>query len=106
VDVFQTANPPKCSLLQHAQEFRLQVDIQFADLIEQYCASISLFQKALLPRFGVSECPLFMSEQFRFDEIRGQRGAIDGDERISRTLRGMMNCLCQAIFTDAGLALE
>src|SRR6267142_1347761 len=60
--VFQTANAAKCSVFQNPQQFRLQADIEFADLIEQYRASISLFQQSLLARFSIGECAFFMSE--------------------------------------------
>ena len=61
-DVLQTAQPPERLFLQNAQQFGLQHQRNFADLVEEQRTLIGEFEDAALLRAGVSEGALFVTE--------------------------------------------
>ena len=70
--------------LQHAQNFRLRGGRHVADFVEENRALVALleFADALQGRAG--ERAAFVAEQFAFQQLFGNRGAIDGEKRLLR----------------------
>ena len=70
--------------LQHAQNFRLRGGRHVADFVEENRAFVALleFADALVGRAG--ERAFFVAEQFAFEQLFGNGGAIDGEERLLR----------------------
>ena len=54
------------ALLQNSQQFRLQLQRNFADLIEKHGAAIRQLEPADTLRDGAGECAFFVAEQFAF----------------------------------------
>ena len=77
--------------LQHAQDFRLRRGRHIADFIEENRAVIALlkFTDALDGRAG--ERAFFVAEQFAFQKLFGNRGAIDGEKRLRRAVAVMID---------------
>ena len=57
--------------------------VQLADLVQEKRAALGLFEAANAPLIGTGESALLVPEQFAFQQRRGQRGAMDGDHRLS-----------------------
>src|SRR6185312_3691262 len=77
--------------LEHAQEVRLELDRQLADLVEEQRAAARLDEVtiALLDRAG--ERALLVTEQVRGDQLARQRTAVDRDERSRRAPRALVD---------------
>ncbi|MCB0683194.1 MAG: hypothetical protein KDC32_20170, partial [Saprospiraceae bacterium] len=65
----RTTQSLKFPFLQHAQEFRLQGQGQFADLIEEDRALSGQFEATDLRLDRPGKSPLFMAEQLAFDQV-------------------------------------
>jgi hypothetical protein len=69
------------ALLQDAKQLWLQLERQFANLVEEDGRPIRDFEATRLPRQSTGERALFPAEQFRLDQARRQRRAVDLDHR-------------------------
>jgi hypothetical protein len=76
------------ALLERAQEPRLQVERQLADLVEEQGAAVGLLEFAEVFVVGAGEGPLFVAEQDRLDQVGGQGTAVDGHEGLAAPVRG------------------
>src|SRR3989442_4564465 len=70
------------AVLQHAQDLRLRARAHVADLVQEDRAAIGLNELADLASRGAGECPFFVPEQLRLDQLLGDGGAVDLDERL------------------------
>jgi len=55
--VFQAAHTTKRTVFQHPQQFRLQREFEFADLVEQQRAAFRLFEEIFLSAFASVNAP-------------------------------------------------
>jgi hypothetical protein len=69
-------------LLQHAQQFRLELERHFADFVEKHDAAFGRAKYAKAAASGAGERAFLVTEQLAFGQRGGQRGAIDGHERF------------------------
>jgi hypothetical protein len=74
--------PLDLALLERAQELRLEVEPQRADLVEEEGAALGELELAELPRVGAREGALLVAEQLGLDERVGDRRHVDRDERL------------------------
>ena len=81
VDRPRTAEALDLAVLQHAQELRLELERQLADLVEEERAAIGQLEAAGLRRVRAGEGAALVAEQLALDQRRRQRGAVDDDER-------------------------
>ncbi len=65
--------------IEHAQQFHLGLQLQFADFVEEQRALVGHFEQARLGSVGAAERAFFVSEQFAFDQVLGERSAVDVD---------------------------
>ena len=70
------------SRLEYAQQLRLQRERQFADFVEQQRAFADLLKKPLAVFGSAGEGAFHVPEKFSFDEMVGNRAAIDVDKRL------------------------
>src|SRR4029077_228995 len=78
-------------LLQSAQELRLQIHRDIADLIQKERAVIRQFEAAALLDQCSGEGTLFMTEQFALPQSRRNGRTIQADECSSATRAPIMN---------------
>src|SRR4029077_21082612 len=74
----------ECALLEHSQERDLGFWWQLSDFIQKERAPVGRFESPDSPLNGAREGALLMAEELRGDERRGNRGAVDADERATR----------------------
>ena len=84
-DLALVAEPPHCSLLQHAQQFRLQINGHFGDLVQQQSAARGRFNQTAAIVVRTRECAFAIAKQLRLDQRPRNRGAIDAYKRTLRT---------------------
>ena len=98
------ADTLKSSTLQHAQNFRLRRGCHVADFVEENRAFVALleFSDALVGRAG--ERAAFVAEQFAFQKLFRNRGAIDGKKRLCAAVAVMINRAGDQFFSRAAFA--
>src|SRR5690606_22543415 len=69
------------AFLQYAQQLDLHRQAHVANFIQEQRAALSQFEATGSCTYRTRECALFVSEQFRFEQVRGNRAAVDRDER-------------------------
>jgi hypothetical protein len=72
------ADALELAVLEHAQQFRLEVERQFADFIEKQRAVGSIFEIAGTRAAGASERPFAVAEQGCFDQAGGNGRTVQG----------------------------
>ena len=72
------------ALLDRAQELGLQARLHLADLVQEQRAATGLLEPPDPPRHGAGERALLVAEQLGFEQMVGDRGAVDRDERALR----------------------
>ena len=76
VDQFGTAQALNFPLLQHPQQFRLQLDGHLGDLVEQQRAAVGLFELAGTGLVGAGEGTLFVTKENRLQHVLGNRRTV------------------------------
>ena len=69
------------ALLEDAQELRLDLQRQLADLVEEERAPVGQLEEADPPGDGAGEGALLVAEELALDQPLGDRGAVDRDQR-------------------------
>ena len=78
------AHPAQPPGLQHAQQLRLQLQRQLADLVEDQRAARRLLEPPGPAGAGPGEGPALVPEQLALGQLARQRPAVDGDEGPGR----------------------
>src|SRR5579863_4646851 len=77
---FRAAQPLERTLLQHAQQFALRSGSQRRNLIQHNGSIAAQLEPPELPLHRTGKGAAFMAEEFAFDELRREAGAIDLQE--------------------------
>ena len=75
------AHPPHPSLLEHAEQFGLERQRQFAHLVEEQRAAVGELDEAHPAGIGAREGPALVAEELALDQRVGNRPAINRHER-------------------------
>ena len=87
----RAAEAHELALLEHAQQLGLHRRRHLADLVEEQHAAGGLLDAARLGRDGAGERAALVAEELRFEQLVGQRRAVDGDERAVAAPRGVVD---------------
>ncbi len=93
-------------VLQHAQQLGLQIERHVADLVEEEGAFVRLLELAFLAAEGAGEAAFLVTEELRFQQLLGNGGAVDADERFSAALAFAVNHAGEHFLAGAGLTEE
>ena len=91
--VFQPADPPERAFFKHSQQLRLQAQFKLADLVQKERAAFGLLEQTFLASLRIGESAFLIAEQLAFDQVRGDCGAVDRDERSIGATRAVVNGL-------------
>ncbi len=92
--------------IQHAQQFHLSLQLQFADFVEEQRALVGQFKQTGLGGIGAAEGAFFVSEEFAFHEVFGQRGAVDIDPGTAAAVGRLVDRAGDQFLARAGLARD
>src|SRR5208282_2275814 len=81
-DWSSTADAVELALLQDAEQFRLGVRGQLADLVEEDRAALGQLESAHAPRDGAGKGTLLVAEKLALHEPGRKSGAVDLDKRL------------------------
>ena len=76
--------------VQHAQQFHLDLRLQFANFVQKNRALVRQFEQTGLRAIGAAEGSLFVAEQFTFHQMFGQGGAVDIHQRMFVPIGGFV----------------
>src|SRR5262249_43045962 len=79
--VVRAADALDLATLEHAQDLRLQIERELADLVEEDRAARCGFEGALARSDRAGEGAALVTEELAFEKLRGNRAAVDDDER-------------------------
>src|SRR5207302_9928999 len=85
------AHPLELALFEHAEQLRLQVFRQLADLVEKKRAPVGLLEDALTRRDRAGERTAFVAEELAFDQRRRDGAAVEHDVRALAARARSMN---------------
>ena len=80
-DFLIAADAREAAGLENAQQSNLHLDRHLGHLVEKQRAAVGAFEAAAVRPRGAGEAAALVAEQFAFDQILGDRAAIDRDER-------------------------
>ena len=92
--------------VEHAQQFHLRLQLQFADFVEEKRAPVGHFEQALFGGVGAAEGTFLVSEEFALDEILRKRSAVDVDPRSDASVRRLVNGARDQFLTRASLSSD
>ena len=93
-------------VLEDVQQLGLQRRLHLADLVEEDRAGVRLLELADPRRRGAGERALLVAEQLALEELRGQRRAVDLDERPVLARRPLVDGAGHQLLADAALAAD
>src|SRR6185436_302556 len=92
------------AFLQRAQQLRLKLIAEVADLVEKERAAAGELELPELLPDGAGKRPLLVTEQRALDQVLRNRGEVDGDKRRVRRLAGLaMNHPRQQLLAGSAL---
>ena len=92
--------------LERPEQFDLGVERKLADLVEEQGRAVGILEAADMAVEGAGEGALLVAEQDRFDEVFGDRSAIDRDHRLAAARAGGVDRLGDDFLARAALALD
>ena len=92
------------ALLQYPQELGLQGQGHVADLVKEQGAAVGRVEQAGAITVGAAESALAIAEQFRFQQVVGNGGAILHNEVLAATRTAIVDRPCDQLLAGTGLA--
>ena len=102
----RAAKPFDDAFLEHAQQLRLELQRQLADLVEKDRAAVGHLESARLRRVRAGKRPALVPEELALDERRRERAAVDHDEAPVAPRAVAMNGTGDQLLAGAGLAKQ
>src|SRR4051812_10131513 len=100
------ADAADLAALEGAQELRLQLERQLADLVEEDRAAAGLLERADPAIDRAGERALLVAEELAEQELARHRAAVDDDERAVGAPAALVDRGRGLLLAGAGLALE
>ena len=100
------ANPAHRVIIQHAQQARLQLQRQLANLVQEQDAALRAFEGTRVIRVRAGEGTSLVTEQLALDQIGRNGAAIKHHERRTRAGADAVNEMRENILAGARLAGE
>src|SRR5690606_34676360 len=91
-------------LLKHAQQLDLHVEAHVPDLVEEQRAAVGELEAAGAGADGTGEGAFLVTEQLGLEQIAGDCGAVDRDERSGSSVRELVDAPGDELLAASGLA--
>jgi hypothetical protein len=99
-------DPEEFSLFEKSQQLGLGIRAEVTDFIQKQGPAAGRFQKAALAGgAGTAEGAFFVTEQFAFDQVRGDGRTVDGDKRPLKVRALVVDRAGDQFLARAGLPL-
>ena len=97
------ADALEIALLQHAQQLALQLERDFADLVEEQRAAIGELEPADAVAHRAGEGAADMAEELALEQFARDRRAVDADQRPVAAAAGLVDGARDQLLAGAGL---
>src|SRR6516165_7408713 len=97
-------NARKLSFLQDPQYFALNRQGHISNLVQKKRAPVALLKSPDSLRGNSGKCPLFVTEQFAFEQVFRNRCAIDRNKRLPAAVAVVMNRPRDQFFAGSALS--
>ena len=106
VDLSSARRPQAFELafLQHAKQFRLQIERQIANFVEKQRPAVGQLESALALRHGPGECAALVTEQLALDQRRRECGTVDRHQSEVPSSAARVQLPGEQLLAGAGLA--
>src|SRR6188768_828163 len=94
------------ALLEHPQKFGLKIRGHLPDFVEQQRTALRHFEQADFVRGRTCERAFAVAKELALDELVGDGGTVDLDERAAHAVRVVMNGVGNELFARADFALN
>ena len=91
-------------ILERAQQLRLQVERQLANLVEEQRAALGALERARVLGVRAGEGAALVAEELALDQVGGHRAAVEDDERAARARAHVVDRVREDVLAGAGLA--
>ncbi|MNN13033.1 hypothetical protein D3C81_1260500 [compost metagenome] len=105
-DALVGAEPLQRLFLQHAQQLDLLRQRHALDLVEEQGAAVGMFQLADALALGAGERAALMTEQLAFEQLLGDRRAVEGDEGLAGPWPEVVQAARDQFLAAAGFAAD
>ena len=85
LDLALAAQAGQLTLLQHAQQFGLQMNRHFANFVQEQGAAVGLFKQATVVFLGTRKGAFFVAKQHVVNQLLGQGRAVQADKGSTGT---------------------
>ena len=93
-------------LTESAEELDLGAGVDFTDLIQEQGTAVRLLKAANAALHGSGEGALFMAEEFAFEDLRGESGAVDGNQLGGGAAAEVMHGAGDEFFAGAAFTFD
>ena len=100
------ADAEHLAVLEHAQELRLEVGADLADLVEEERAAVGALEAARARGDGARERAALVAEELALEHALGERLAVDRDERPADAVAPVVQQARDQLLAGAALALD
>ena len=84
----------------------MQCQRHVADFVEKQRATVGGLEQADMCAGGTGECPTRVAEEFRLEQLLGNRPAVDGHERCPGARAGAVDGACQDFLSRSAFAAD
>ena len=106
VDLTDAADAADLFFLQGTQDFCLQRNVKFADLVQKQRAVVGDLKQAFFVRNGSGERAFFVAEQLGFEQVFVDRGTVYGLKYLARTQAVGVDRPRDQLFAGAAFAAD
>ena len=104
LDRLLATDPLEITVLQDAEQSHLHGGRQVTDLVQEQGAAVGALEPPLARLDGAREAPALVAEELRVDQVRGDRAAVDPDERSGGSNRPRVDRARDHFLAGAGLS--
>jgi len=103
---YAATHPLVLVVLEHAQQRRLQLEIELADLVEEDRPAGGALEATRVPRARTREGAALVTKELALDQGRGERGTVGVHEGRAAARRQVVQGARHQTLPHAGLAAE
>src|SRR5262245_56015789 len=100
-NVLSSSQPAYFERFQDPQQLRLNVELELANLVEEYRSAVGLDEVPVVRAHRAREGSTLMAEQLGFEQVQRYRRAVHSDKRPRRTCRFVVNRLSHKLLSGA-----
>src|ERR1700690_721580 len=103
-DFAMSTQPVIGRTVKHTQQLHLNLSLELANFVKEDGALVGQFKQSGLGGISAAERAFLVTKQFTFDQVLGQSGAIDVDQRLRVPIRGFVDGASDQLLACTGFS--